>query len=284
MDPRALLDTWLDTAPLRSSSRIEYQREVTRWLTWCETQRPPVDPYDCGIEHIAAWAGTYLTTQLDGRPFNGPDALAHIAQHHPAAALTHDRRITAITQYYEAARDHGAIRLVPDLTLLRTGVDRDARPPRRLTPQERSVLLYCIGMWGPDHARHYLRDRLVAFLLLEGLRPAEVTRVDIRHLYDLGNGTWEIRAPDYEYEAVGKKHVLEPLTVAALKAYLPRRIRPAEGVHALIIGQGGRPIGSDYPNKLIQQICSTEPLLASRQPPVTADAVAHTGFWDTPAG
>jgi integrase len=284
MDPRALLDTWLDTAPLRSSSRIEYQREVTRWLTWCDRQHPPVDPYNCGIEHIAAWAGTYLTDHLDGRPFDGPAALAHIAQHHPAAALTHDRRITAITQYYEAARDHGAIRLVPDLTMLRSGVDRDARPPRRLTPQERSVLLYCIGMWGPDHARHYLRDRLVAFLLLEGLRPAEVTRVDIRHLYDLGNGTWEIRAPDYAYEAVGKKHVLEPLTVAALKAYLPRRIRPADGVHALIIGQGGRPIGSDYPNKLIQQICSTEPLLANRQPPVTADAVAHTGFWDTPAG
>ncbi|MGV9278024.1 hypothetical protein [Streptomyces griseosporeus] len=282
MDPLTLLQHWLDTAPLRSSSRIEYEREVTRWLTWCAAQRPPVDPYDCGIEHIAAWAGTYLTDQLAGRPFDGPDALAHIATHHPAAALTHDRRITALTQYYEACKNHGAIRLIPDLTMLRSGVDRDATPPRRLTPTERAMLFYCIGMWGPQNARHYLRDRLVAFLLLEGLRPAEVTRVDMRHLYELPDGTWEVRAPDYEYEAVGPKHTLEPLTAAALKAYLPHRIRPAEGVHALILGQGGHPITTDYPNKLVRQICSTEPTLAQRQPPVTADTIAHTGFWDTP--
>ncbi|MFK0288259.1 hypothetical protein ACIQVL_48480 [Streptomyces sp. NPDC090499] len=282
MDPSVLLTDWLDTAPLRSSSRIEYEREITRWLTWCAAQNPPVNPFDTGIEDIAAWCAGYLTDQLGGRPFDGPDALAHVAEHHPAAALTHDRRITALTQYYEAAKQHGAIRLVPDLTMLRSGVDRDANPPRRLTPQERNLLIYCIGMWGPDNARHYLRDRLVAFLLLEGLRPAEVTRVDIRHLYDLQDGTWEVRAPDYEYEAVGKKHVLEPLTVAALKTYLPHRIRPAEGVHTLILGQGGRPITAEYPNKLVQQICSTQPTLAQRNPPVTADAIAHTGFWDTP--
>lgn len=282
MDPLTLLDTWLQSAPLRSSSRIEYQREVTRWLTWCEAQHPPVDPFDCGIEHIAAWAGTYLTDQLDGRPFTGPDALAHVAQHHRAAALTHDRRITALTQYYEACKDRGAIRLVPDLTMLRSGVDRDATPPRRLTPEERSVMLYVIGMWGPERARHYRRDRLIAFLLLEGLRPAEVARIDIRHLYDLQDGRWEVRAPDYEYEAVGKKHVLEPLTGAALKEYLPHRIKPNDGVHTLITVQGGGSMASDYPNLIIRQMAATHSLLAQRTPPVTADTLAHTGFWDTP--
>lgn len=282
MDPLTLLADWLDTAPLRSSSRIEYEREVTRWLTWCAAQQPPVDPYDCGIEHIAAWAGTYLTDQLDGRPFDGPAALAHVAQHHRAAALTHDRRITAITQYYEACKDRGAIRLVPDLTMLRSGVDRDATPPRRLTPMERAIFLTCTGMWGPDRARHYRRDRLIAYLLLEGLRPAEVARVDIRHLYDLQDGTWEVRAPDYEYENVGKKHILEPLTAAALKEYLPHRIRPADGVHTLLTVQGGRPVDSGYPNMIIRQIAATHPLLAQRTPPVTADTLAHTGYWDTP--
>lgn len=283
MDPLTLLTDWLDTAPLRSSSRIEYEREVTRWLTWCANQHPPVNPWDTGIEDIAAWCAGYLTDQLDGRLFNGPDALAHIAEHHPAAAMTHDRRITALTQYYEACKDRGAIRLTPDLTMLRSGVDRDANPPRRLTPQERAVLLTCIGMWGKDHARHYLRDRLIAYLLLEGLRPAEVTRVDIRHLYDLPDGTYQVRAPDYEFEAVGKQFTLEPLTAAAVKAYLPYRIRPADGVHALILGQGGNPITSGYPNMIVQQICATHPLLAQRNPPVTADAIAHTGYWDTPA-
>ncbi|GHC37205.1 MULTISPECIES: hypothetical protein [Streptomyces rochei group] len=283
MDPRELLDTWLDTAThLRSSSRIEYRREVSRWLTWCEEQRPPVNPYACGIEDIAAWAGTLLTDALDGRPFDGPAALAHVAEHHRAATLTHDRRITAITQYYEACKDRGAIRLAPDLTMLRSGIDRDAGTPRRLTPDERSVMLYVIGMWGPDRARHYRRDRLIAFLLLEGLRPAEVARVDMRHLYDLGTGVWEVRAPDYEYEAVGKKHVLEPLTVAALIEYLPHRIKPADGVHNLITVQGGGPLDSGYPNLIIRQMAAMHPLLAQRTPPVTADTIAHTGFWDTP--
>ncbi|MFE9812383.1 tyrosine-type recombinase/integrase [Streptomyces sp. NPDC005548] len=284
MDPRTLLDDWLNSGALRPSSRIEYEREVTRWITWCTSQYPPVDPYQVSIEDIAAWCAGYLTEVLDGRLFDGPDALAHIADHYPAAAMTHDRRITALTQYYEACKTRGAIRLVPDLTMLRSGVDRDANPPRRLTPTERAVLFTCIGMWGPDHARQYLRDRLVAFLLLEGLRPAEVTRVDMRHLYDLEDGTWEVRAPDYEYEAVGKKHILEPLTVAALRAYLPQRPRPADGVHAVVLGQTGRPITTDYPNKLVRQICSTHELLARRDPPVTADAIAHTGYWDTPAG
>ncbi len=283
MEPRVLLDTWLDTAPLRPSTRIEYQREVTRWLTWCETQHPPINPYACGIEDIAAWAGTLLTDQLDGRPFDGPDALAHVAEHHRAAALTHDRRITAITQYYEACKNRGAIRLAPDLTMLRSGVDRDAGTPRRLTPMERTVFLICIGMWGPDRARHYRRDRLIAYLLLEGLRPAEVARVDMRHLYDLQNGTWEVRAPDYEYEAVGKKHVLEPVTVAALIEYLPYRIKPADDVHTLITVQGGGPLDSGYPNLIVRQIAALHPLLAQRTPPVTADTIAHTGYWDTPA-
>ena len=104
----------------------------------------------------------------------------------------------------------------------------------------------------------------------------------MRHMYDLGTGMWEVRAPDYEYEAIGKKHILEPLTVAALHDYLPHRIRPSDGVHTLITVQGGGPMKSDYPGRIVQQMAATHPLLAQRTPPVTADTLAHTGFWDTP--
>lgn len=283
MDPRTLLDTWLDDSTLRPSTRGAYRQEITSWLDWCE--QTGVNPFHMGIEHVAAWSEhRYLGKVLDGRPFTGPDALAWIADHHPDIAKSHDRRITALTQYYEAAQTFNIIRLVPDLTMLRSGVDRDADTPKRLTPMERAVFLTCLGMWGPDHARHYRRDRLIAYLLLEGLRPAEVTRVDMRHLYEMPDFTYEVRAPDYDFEAIGKKHTLEPLTVAALKAYLPYRPTPEDGVHALILGQGGRPIVSRYPNMLIRQIAAVHPLLADRHPPVTADTVAHTGFWDTPSG
>lgn len=281
MDPRVLLDDWLTTSALRYTTRDTYRREVTSWLDWCADCG--VHPYAAGIEHIAAWSEErYLAPHLDGRPLDGPDALAQLAATNPEVAKSHDKRITAVTQFYVAAAHRGVIRLAPDLTMLRTGLDRDADPPRCLTPMERAVFLTCIGMWGRDQARHYLRDRLIAYLLLEGLRPAEVTRVDTRHLYPQPDGTVEVRAPD-DFENVGKKFTLEPLTVAALNAYLPTRVKPADGEHALILGQGGRPVVSRYPNMLIRQIAATHPLLADRVPPVTADAVAHTGFWDAPA-
>jgi integrase len=282
MDPRALLDTWLTAGTLRPSTAARYRREVTSWLTWCETNR--VDPYHAGIEHVARWCEDhYLAPHLDGRPFNGPDALAYLAQTSPEIAQTHDGRITAVTQFYEAAAAHRLIPAAPNLTDLRSGVDRVPDQPKRLTPTERAAFFACIGMWGPDKARNYRRDRLIAYLLLEGLRPGEIVRLDIRHLYELPDFTYEVRAPD-DFENVGKKFVLEPLTVAALKEYLPYRIKPADGVHALIIGEGGRPVVSRYPNMLIRQMAATHPLLADRRPPVTADTVAHTGFWDTPTG
>lgn len=33
---------------------------------------------------------------------------------------------------------------------------------------------------------------------------------------------------------------------------------------------------------LVRQIADLHPLLAQRQPPVTADVITHTGLWDTP--
>ncbi|WP_046249567.1 hypothetical protein [Streptomyces sp. MBT28] len=281
MDPRALLETWLHGGTLRPSTAIEYRREVTSWLDWCA--QSGVNPYDFGLEHVARWAQEgHLALALNGRAFDGPDTLAWLAHHHPDTAKSHDRRITALTGYYTAARDLGVLRQLPDFKLIRSGVDRDAEPPRRLSPMERVAFFTCLGGWGPDQARHYLRDRLIGYLLLEGLRPGEIVRLDMRHLYEnTTTGTWDVRAPD-DFENVGKKFVLEPLTVAALHHYLPKRPRPADGVHALILGQGGRPIASRYPNMLIQQIAATHPLLAGRTPPVTADTIAHTGFWDTP--
>lgn len=281
MDPRTLLEHWLTNGTLRPTSQNTYRIEVTSWLDWCDETR--TNPWAFGLEHIARWAhDRYLHHILGGRPFDGPDTLAWLAEHHPDIARSHDKRITALTGYYTAARDAGLLCHLPEFNLIRSGADRDATPPKRLTPMERAVLLTCIGMWGKDHARHYLRDRLIAYLLLEGLRPGEIVRLDMRHLYELPDFTYEVRAPD-NFENVGKKFTLEPLTAAALKAYLPHRPTPEEGIHEVILGQGGRPIVSRYPNMLIQQMCATHPLLAQRTPPVTADAIAHTGYWDTPA-
>jgi integrase len=286
MDPRALLDDWLASSALRYTSRDAYRQEVTSWLDWCDKTwprpGPPVNPLQAGLEEIARWAeDRHLAKHLDGRPFNGPDALAYLADEHPEVAKSHDRRITALTQYYTAAARYGAIRIAPDLTMLRSGVDRAEGAPQRLDPRERAVFLATVGGWGPANARNHVRDRLIAYLLLEGLRPSELIRVDMRHLYEQGDYGYEVRAPD-EFENVGKQFVLEPLTGAALKEYLGVRPRPQDGVYALILGQGGRPIVSRYPNMIIGQICATHPILAQRVPRVTADTIAHTGFWDQP--
>ena len=286
MDPRLLLDDWLATGALRPSTQLAYRIEVTSWLDWCALRG--VNPYSFGIEHVAAWAEErYLRPYLDNRPFDGPAALAHLAEHHPEAARSHDRRITALTQYYSAAADRHIIRAAPDLSELRSGVDRDSQSPRRLDPMERAAFLAAIGGWGPHSSRNHLRDRLIAYLLLEGLRPGQIVRLDIRHLYEqttpTGGLSYDVRAPD-DHENVGKQYQLEPLTSAAVKEYLPKRRKPADGVHCLIIGEGGQGIVSDYPNKIVQQIAATSTALAQRTPPVTADAIAHTRYWDAPPG
>jgi integrase len=283
MDPVDLLNDWLATSALRPSTRAEYAREIGYFITWCRTQQPPVDVLTARPADIAAWSNDHhLHTLLDGRPFNGPDALGYLAAQYPDAARTHDRRITALTQYYEAATSRGHITLPPDLTVLRSGVPRPAGAKNRLTPRERAVLLACTGGWGSDRSKHHQRDQLIVYLLLEGLRPAQLVRIDRRHLYPQPDGFWDIRAPD-DHENVGKKFTLDPLTGAALKAYLAVRPDPVDpDEHALILNTHRRALSSGWPNLLIGQIAATHPLLADRDPAITADAVAHTGLWDTP--
>lgn len=282
MEPAALLHDWLATSALRPSTRAEYLREITSFLNWCQQQNPTIDALTARPKDIAAWShDRYLAPYLDGQPFNGPDALGWLAAKHPEVARSHDRRISALTQYYEAAYDRRIITLPPELTALRSGVPRPPGAKNRLDPRERAVLFTCIGMWGPRHSKYWQRDQLAVFLLLEGLRPAEVIRVSKRHLYPQPDSTWEVRAPDEEQENVGKRFVLEPLTGAALKAYLAVRPEPADpGEHVLLLNGRRQRLQSRWPNKVVGQMVATHPLLADRQPPVTADTIAHTGFWD----
>lgn len=283
MDASTLLADWLENSALRPSTRAEYQREISHFLTWCYTQDPFVDALTARPKDIAAWASSYhLAPYLDGRPFDGPDALAWVAEHHPEAARSHDRRITALTQYYEAAFNRGLITIPPNLTVLRSGVLRPAGAKNRLDAMERVALFTAVGGWGAHHSKHYQRDQLAVLLLLEGLRPAQVVRVDKRHLYPQPDGTWQVRAPD-DHESTGKQFVLEQVTGAALKTYLevrPDPVDPAES--ALLLNDRRQALQSRWVNKLVGQMAATHPLLAEREPPVTADAIAHTGYWDTP--
>ena len=283
MDAATLLDDWLANSALRPSTQAEYRREITHFLTWCAQQTPPVDALTARPKDIAAWAAAHhLAPYLDGRPFTGPDSLASIAEHHPEAARSHDRRISALTQYYETAYHRGIITLPPNLTVLRSGVLRPAGAKNRLDRMERTALFTAIGGWGAHHSKHYQRDQLAVWLLLEGLRPAQVVRVDTRHLYPQPDDTWELRAPD-DHENTGKKYVLEKLTGAALKAYLKVRPDPVDpSEHALLLNDRRQALQSRWVNLVVGQIAATHPLLADREPPVTADAVAHTGFWDAP--
>jgi len=114
MDAVTLLRDWLDTSTLRPSTQVEYQREVGSFLTWCLEQTPPADALTARPKDVAAWAyERYLHEHLPGIPFQGPDALAYLAEKHPDVARTHDRRITALTMYYKAATDRGLITLPP---------------------------------------------------------------------------------------------------------------------------------------------------------------------------
>jgi hypothetical protein len=286
MDPRALLDQWLATGALRPSTQAAYRQEVTSWLDWCDHTwphpGPVVDPYHFGIEHVAAWSyDRYLRDCLGNRPFDGPAALAYIAEQFPHVAKSHDRRITALTQFYNAAVDHRVLRIAPDLTELRSGVDRDDTPPKRLDPLRAGRPVLRHRRLGPFE-RPPLPPR-PAHRLPPPRGPQTRRDHPSGHPAHLRTGRLHLRAARTRRlrERGQEVHPRTP-HLPALKAYLPKRIRPADGVHALIIGQGGQPIVREYPNKIVQQICATYPILAQRQPPVTADTIAHTGYWDTP--
>lgn len=300
MDPEDLLNDWLATSALRPASRAEYHREVSSFLTWCTLTRSPltgqprrpVDPIAAGPSDIAQWSyDTYLHELLGERSFDGPDALAYLADRHPEAARSHDRRITALTGYFDAAVARRLITIPPDLKVLRSGVPRPPGARNRLTARERAVLLACTGAWGPTRSKHHERDQLCIYLLLEGLRPAQVVRLDRRHLYPQPDGSWDVRAPD-DGENTGRKFTLDPMTGVALKAYLAVRPDPKDPEeHALILSSRGTATFSRWPNTLVGQIVATNPLLSDRDPqlppeeralPITADAIAHTGLWDTP--
>jgi integrase len=284
MDAATLLRDWLATSTLRLSSQAEYQREVGSFLTWCHEQRPPVDALTARPKDIAAWAyERHLHPYLAGIGFHGPDALAYLADTHPDVARTHDRRITALTMYYKAAQDRGLITLPPDLRKLRTGVNRPAGARNRLDDLERAALLAAIGAWGPHRSARWQRDRLAVYLLLEGMRPSRVIRLDRRHIYPQPDGTTHVRAPD-DHESVGRQFVLNRVTTAALNAYLAVRPEPADpDEHALLLNSRRERLQFRWVNKLVGEMVATDPLLGDRDPAVTADTIAHSGFLSTPA-
>lgn len=278
------MDTWLADAPLRPSTKAEYRREVLSWLTWCRQQK--TDPYTVGPGDIAAWSqDVYLEPFLGGRSFDGPDALAELAAHHPDVARSHDRRITALTLYYEAAVAKKAIQHPPNLAALRSGVPRDPGDVGRLTPRERAIFLSVVGSWGPDRSVAPERDRLLAYLLLNGLRPAQAVRLDLRYMHQQPDYSFEVNVPDeHDAGAGGRQLTLDPLVGAAIQHYLPKRPQPHDGIHTLLVSRLRRPLRSRFCNELIQAMCALHPLLAERHPPVTADVIAHTGLWDEPTG
>lgn len=283
MDPWTLLDTWLEGASLLPSSQAEYRRDVTSWLAWCSRQHhPTVHPYHVGPEHVARWCyDDHLAQHLGNRPFDGPDDLAYLAAENPGLVGSHDRRITAVVQYYLAAQKHQLVLTPPHLYDLRSDLDRDARKPLRLNPRERHLLERAIPRWTAEHSQHHLRDQLLMYLLLNGLRPAQAVRLDLALMKQQPDLSWRGQLPR-DSDGPGRPVNLDASISEAIEDYLPTRPIPQPGVRALLLSRTGRPLYSRFPNELVRKICDLSPALAQRIPPVTADQVAHTGLWDVP--
>ncbi|MFI0966998.1 hypothetical protein ACH4S8_37290 [Streptomyces sp. NPDC021080] len=283
MDPLVLLDTWLENSSLRHSSRAEYRREVQSWLAWCAAQRnPAVHPWHIGPEHVARWAyEEFLQDALGDLPFDGPRALAILASENPGLVKSHDRRITILVLYYKAAKEQKLVLEEPHLQDLRSGLDRNVTAPGRLTPRERAVFLGAVGAWGPANSTAPERDRLLAYLLLGGLRPAQAVRLDMRLMEPQPDLGYHVQLPD-AVDGPGRHIVLDPMVGDAVRDYLPHRPEPQPGIHTLLLSRLRRPLRSRTPNDIVRAIADTRPRLADRRPPVTADTVAHTGLWDEP--
>jgi integrase len=241
-----------------------------------------VHPYRVGPEHVARWAyEEFLQEHLGDLPFDGPAALAVLAAENPSLVKSHDRRITILVQYYTAATDRQLVLEPPHLHDLRSGLTRGTDAPGRLTPRERFVFIGAVGAWGPHNSPAPERDRLLAYLLLAGLRPAQAVRLDMRLMEEQPDLGYRVRLPD-EVDGPGRHITLDTVVGDAVREYIPHRPEPHPGVHTLLLSRLRRPLRSRFPNELIRAIADTRPTHADRHPPVTADTIAHTGLWDEP--
>ncbi|GGU44865.1 hypothetical protein GCM10010289_76860 [Streptomyces violascens] len=249
---------------LQGTSPVRYRADVTDWLQFIEGATG-IGAWNAREAHVETWVSARLRptrTSTAPRPNSSPH--------------NRTRRLSALSAFYTYAEQAGHIDSVPfNLLALRT-----TDLPRTAPLSPRETLYVCIAaddlLPGEQHhgdggaSPH--RDRLIAYLMLDGLRPRQITALDLEDLNPTTH-TATVLAPKGD----GTEHRTLALEVwGAIDGYLPHR-KPGhdDGHEPLLTSRAGKRLDSNQtPTTVLRRILGHVPDDFPLPDRVTPDRIA----------
>lgn len=164
MDPRTALDQWLaDNNPdrrgkqgrlLQGTTPDGYRDDVTSWLDFLDLVR--IDAWQASGSHVRTWL----------------DSTGH-------SVRSRARHVSALSAFYAYGQHFGYCDSSPAHPALRGRPHEEPGLDLLSLQQTAAVREAADGLATPSHRR----DRLMIYLMLAGLRPRQITELDIRGLH-----------------------------------------------------------------------------------------------------
>ncbi|MFD9630044.1 endonuclease domain-containing protein [Streptomyces violascens] len=268
-NPYVVMEQWLATGlgkqgrALQGTSPRRYRADVKGWLDFIEGV-VGIGAWNAREAHVETWLSARLHPTRHGEP--RPNRSPH----------NRDRRLSALAAFYDYAVKAGHIDTAPiHLVALRTTELPRTTP---LTPREMLYIHIAADDLLPGQQHHGdggpspHRDRLMAYLMLAGLRPRQITTLDLedlnptthtaKTLFPKGDGTQERTLP---LEVWG-----------AIDGYLPHRRPGHDGGHEpLLTSRAGKRLDSNQtPGAVLRRILDHVPADFHLPQRVTPDQLA----------
>lgn len=163
--PADFTEEWLRNRRLSEHTRAAYRRDITGWLTWCESQQ--LDPLTVTFVDVNAYARA-LESTVDPRTGR------------LLTAATVARKLSALSSWFDFLCRLGAVATNPVSAADRPRISRDHSATVGLAPHEVNALLAAAEAdTGPTAARNRAALALLADL---GLRVGELVSLDVTDL------------------------------------------------------------------------------------------------------
>lgn len=261
MEPRTALQQWLaEDNPerrgkqgrlLQGTSPDRYGDDVGSWLDFLD------------LLDLSAWeaSGSHVRTWLDSRR---------------GAVRSRARRVSALSAFYTYAMHKGYASHSPAHPTLR-GHPHDEPGLQLLTLSQAMTVQHAADRLGTPTAA---RDRLLVYLMLSGLRPRQITELDLR---DFHFEQQRLTADVWQKGGGTRLTELPRVVEVVLTAYLPHRVHVAPHSYeqrgpVLTTYRGQRLDVNQTPRNVLRAVIASSALCAKARVPsgLKPDALAHS--------
>ncbi|WP_329468737.1 tyrosine-type recombinase/integrase [Streptomyces sp. NBC_01431] len=270
MDPYEVMEQWLAAGlgkqgrALQGTSPVRYRTDVESWLRFIESATG-IGAFNAVEAHVETWlSARHHPTRAAGTP--RPNRSPH----------NRDRRLSALSAFYNYAVNAGHIDTVPlNLAMLRTTELPRTTP---LTPREALYVWIAADDLLPGEQHHGAggatphRDRLMAYLMLDGLRPRQITALDLE---DLNPTTHTAKILVAKGDGT-RQRTLSLEVWGALDGYLPHRKPGRDNGHEpLLTSRAGKRLDSNQtPTTVLKRVLGHVPADFPLPDRVTPDHIA----------